>query len=288
MLKSVIALTFVNVMWGLSFLMSEHALQTIPPMTLSLARCALSLCALFPALLMTRDKTRKLQARDIPAMLLSGIAGVTLYYFFEYNGLMRTSTVSASLILAAIPVMTLCVEYARKRGKPPVRLVICAVGSLGGVALVLGDQFSPGSLIGDLLVFGAAASWVLYLFVSKRLRKDYSSLSMNAWQALAAFLTMLPLAYLERGAWQPPPVSALLCVAGLGLVCSAVCYCLYGGALRALKPTVSSMFINIIPLTTMLAEVARGGNVTVWQALGGALIIGSTALSVLQNKEAEA
>ena len=41
----------------------------------------------------------------------------------------------------------------------------------------------------------------------------------------------------------------------LALVCSALCYYLYGNALATLSPLASAIFVNLIPLTTLIAGV---------------------------------
>ena len=103
MLGQVLSMVFCNVMWGLSFIASKHALSSgFSPMMLALVRYVMASACLLPMTLM-KEKRLRLRRADILPMALSGLMGITLYYFFEYQGISRTSTVNASLILAAIP-----------------------------------------------------------------------------------------------------------------------------------------------------------------------------------------
>lgn len=281
MARQILSMVFCNVMWGLSFIASKHAmLSGFTPMTLALVRYVLAAACLLPMTLL-REKRLALRREDRWLMLLSALTGVTLYYFCEYQGISRTSTVDASLILAAIPILTMAAETVIDKTRMGRRQVSGAVVSVAGTALIVlgGAQEGASSLTGDLFILGASVVWVGYIFLSKRLRTRYSSLSMNAWQAMLAVATLLPLAAMEDcdlGAVTP---SGWLAVGVLAVICSALCYWLYGNALYAMSPLASAIFINLIPLTTMVGGVCLLGETLTWQTVvGGGMIIGSIFL----------
>lgn len=65
----------------------------------------------------------------------------------------------------------------------------------------------------------------------------------------------------------------------LALVCSALCYYLYGNALFEMSPLASAIFINLIPLTTLIGGAVLLNERITWLTLvGGGLIIGSIFL----------
>lgn len=276
-----ISMVFVNVMWGLSFIASKHAMNAgFTPMTLALMRYVMAAACLAPATL-AAEKKLTLRRQDVVPMVLSGVMGITAYYFFEYNGIQRTSTVSASLILAAIPILTMLVQAAVNRTRLRPAQTAGAVISLVGVALVLtgGSDEGQAGIIGDLFILGASVVWVAYIFISRRLRGAYSSLAMNTWQALTALLTLLPLALTEKCDLGAIPWDGWAAVAVLAVICSALCYYLYGNALYEMSPLASAIFINLIPLTTMVGGVVLLGESLTWlTVVGGAMIIGSIFL----------
>jgi len=111
---------------------------------------------------------------------------------------------------------------------------------------------------------------------------------MNAWQAIFSLPTLFALAFIEKGEWQPIPWDGWLSMAGLALICSALCYFLYGSALSHLSPVAISIFINLIPLVTILGGVAfLKETVTVMQLSGGLLIVASIFLVNLPEKRAK-
>ena len=281
MLRQVLSMVFCNVMWGLSFIASKHALLSgFSPMTLALVRYVMASACLLPMTLM-KEKRLRLRRADILPMALSGLMGITLYYFFEYQGISRTSTVNASLILAAIPILTMVVETVVDRRRMRGPQIAGAVISVAGTAIIVlgGSSEGAASLTGDLLILGASVVWVAYIFISRKLRDGYSSLSMNTWQALIALVTLIPMALADPCDLGAIPASGWLAAAVLAVICSALCYWLYGNALHEMSPLASAIFINLIPLTTLLGGVLLLGETLTWQAaLGGAMIIGSIFL----------
>ena len=281
MRKTYGTMVFINVMWGLSFIFSKQGMNAgFQPMGLAFVRYVLAAAALIP-LLLWREGAPRLRREDMLPMFLSSLAGITVYYFCEYNGIQRTSTVRASLILAALPVLTRGAEALLTRARLQPMQTAGAFLSLAGVGLITLSSSREGtdSLAGILFIFGASLVWVAYIFLSRRLRQRYSSLSMNAWQAAMAAVTLLPAALTEG--FDPAAVSwgGWASSAVLALVCSALCYYLYGNALVTLSPLASAIFVNLIPLTTLIAGVLFLGEKLTWATLaGGVLIIGSIFL----------
>ncbi|MGN1019111.1 MAG: DMT family transporter [Aristaeellaceae bacterium] len=277
----VLSMVFCNVMWGLSFIASKHALSSgFSPMTLALVRYALASACLLPMTLL-RERQLHLRRKDFLPMALSGLMGITLYYFFEYQGISRTSTVNASLILAAIPILTMVAEAVIDRHRMRGHQIAGAVISVAGTAIIVlgGSSEGAASLTGDLFILGASVVWVAYIFISRRLRDGYSSLAMNTWQALIALATLIPMALADPCDLTAIPLSGWLAAAALAVICSALCYWLYGNALHEMSPLASAIFINLIPLTTLLGGVMLLGETLTWQAgVGGAMIIGSIFL----------
>lgn len=289
MKKHWLSMVFVNCMWGLSFIASKHAMNTgFTPMTLAFFRYVIAAACLVPITL-CKEKRLHLRRADVAPMLLSGLTGITVYYFCEYNGILRTSTVSASLILAAIPVMTMAAETLIDKTRLRPMQVAGALISLLGVGLILlsGTNDGQDSLVGDLFILGASAVWVAYIFISRRLRAGYSSLSMNAWQAITALVTLLPLALGEQCSLPAIPWDGWAAMAVLAVVCSALCYYLYGNAIDAMSPLATAIFINLTPLTTVLGGVLLLGEGITWLTVaGGGLIIGSIFLVTMQDRPA--
>lgn len=287
MRRQMTVLALVNVLWGMSVIWSKHALSVgFTAMTLAFVRYVMATLCLLP-LLVWREGRPRLRRGDVLPMVLSGVVGMGVYYIFEYNGISRTSAISASLILGAVPILTMAAEAAFDRRRLGRRQAAGALASMAGVALVVlsGADEGQGSLVGDLFILGASVTWVVYIFLSRRLRAGYSSLAMNTWQALFAAVSLAPMAALEGCDWAAIPWDGWACAFILAAVCSALCYFLYGQVVGEMSPLASAIFINLIPLTTMVGGVAFLGEMLTWpMLLGGGMIIGSIFLVNLPGR----
>ncbi len=281
-------ISFVSIMWGLSFIASKFAMQQgFGEFTLAFVRYAM-VCLIMPPLLFRRDHGVKLPAkRDFIPILLSGTAGITLYFVCEYMGVMRTTVANASLVLAAIPV--LAILYGALRGRK--YRAACWAGvavSIAGVFLVVyfgarteGGGVNTTVLLGNLLLLGACVCWVVYIEISNKLLRTYDSMTLTVWQGIAGLVTLLPLALYEgaAGKWRPVPIGGWLAVAFLAVICSALCFFWYAQAIRALSTLQVAVFINLNPIVA----VAGGAlflheGFDIRQMIGGVLIVTSILL----------
>ena len=264
--------------WGLSFVSSKIILNSgVPPMTMVCIRfiVAAIILNLFARKI---DPAARLKKKDIIPLAASGLFGVTVYFFFEARGIKLTSASHASLIIATIPIFTVVAEAIFFRTRIS---WIAAAGialSVAGVVFVVrrsGEAlFLSGSIVGDLFMFGACLSWVVYILLSKNLHKRMSEIAITAYQSLFGTMFLIPFAILERGQWVPITLVVGLNLVYLALFCSALSNFLYVYALSRLGPIVISPYINLIPVVSVIGGVVLLGEALVWgQIVGGILIL---------------
>ncbi|MDR2767398.1 MAG: DMT family transporter [Treponema sp.] len=275
--------------WGFSFISIKIAVRVFPPMTLGALRFAIAIIIL-GAVKRIRNPRETLAPRDIPLLALSGISGVTLYFFCENNGVALVSASEASIIIGAIPVLTMFVEWiAEKRrrnaGAPAfkARSWLGVLLSLAGVALVAGVSITlSGNAAGYLFMGGAALSWVAYGFLTKPLFIRHSRSFIVFWQNLFGFLGFIPFALTEFSRWGNPAPGVVLHVLFLAICCSALGYLFYAHALNVLGVSISSVFVNLIPVVAVAAAfVILGERLAPLQWGGAALVLAGVYLTVM-------
>jgi len=112
--------TAVAVIWGLTFLSTKVAVREMGPMSLALSRFVIAVVTLIPIVAATKTSLR-IERRDILRLAAAGFLGITLYFLFENNGIMRLSASESSIIVGTIPVLTLLIEiFVYKRKTRPV------------------------------------------------------------------------------------------------------------------------------------------------------------------------
>jgi drug/metabolite transporter (DMT)-like permease len=265
------------VLWGLSFVSSKTILNTgVPPMTMVCMRFLLTTLVL-NCLLRRVEPAARLRRQDVIPLMVSGLFGVTVYFFFESRGIKLTSASHASLIIAAIPVFTLIAELIFFRARVSALGVIGISLSVIGVYFVVrvpGVSLLSGSLTGDLFMFGACISWVVYMMLSRDLHKRLSDLAITTYQSLFGTGFLIPLALLEYRQWVPVTLVAGLNLLYLALLSSAVGNFLYMYALSRLGPVTVSPYVNLIPVVGVMGGlVLLSERITLAQVLGGAVII---------------
>jgi drug/metabolite transporter (DMT)-like permease len=263
--------------WGLSFVSSKAVLNSgVPPMTMVAIRFVIASIVL-NLLVRKFDPKARLGKKDILPLALSGLFGLTIYFFFEARGIKLTSASHASLIIASIPVFTVIAEAVFYRTRISWLAAAGIALSVAGVAFLVwrpGERLASGSLVGDLFMLGACLSWVVYILLSKNLHKRMSEIAITAYQSVFGTIFMLPLALLERSQWVPITLAAGLNLAYLALFCSALSNFLYVYALSRLGPIVISPYVNLIPVVSVLGGVLILGERLAWgQVVGGVLII---------------
>jgi drug/metabolite transporter (DMT)-like permease len=164
--------------------------------------------------------------------------------------------------------------------------------SLCGVALlVFGEKTGAtldGSLIGDLLIFGAVFSASCYMVMTKKLGTTISSLHITGMQIIFGALLFLPafLWELPRLKWQAVSTESLVALVGLTLFATICAFLCYNYALTKIPVARASVSINTIPLVTVLgAWLLLGESLTLLQLLGAAIVLCAVFLANYSPKK---
>ena len=264
----------VAILWGLSFLSIKVSLSVLPPMTLAAARFIVA-CAVLPVVGVLAKEDLRIALRDVPVLTLGGILGVTLYFYFENNGIQLLSASESSLLVGTIPVVSVISERIFLGTRLPARVYGGSILSFAGVALiVLRPSSAPSTVLGYLYMSGAMAACVAYTFATRKVSLRYGRINVTFWQSLFGLIGCLPFALLEAPAWKTPNPSVVLNVLYLGLICSAAGYWLYVATIDHLGVGKASVFINLIPVVAVIAAFfLLGDRLGTFQWIGAAIAL---------------
>jgi drug/metabolite transporter (DMT)-like permease len=309
--KALAAVIACVLFWGFSFISIKIAVAVFPPMTLGALRFALALIILF----FIKRKIapgEKIEKKDLPLLAGAGICGVTLYFFFENNGVALIPASEASIFVGSIPVITLIAEavwakisssrkkeepeeeepkmdgttaISKKQGSFFLKIVFPGIGaliSLVGVALVAGVSLAlSGTALGYAYMSGACISWVAYCLLTRPLFASHSRIFIVFWQSLVGFIGFLPFSFFEAS-WQMPGLDVLGHLLFLGLFCSALGYWFYAMALEDLGVAKATIFINFIPVVSAIGGFfVLGERLKPLQWFGAALVLAGVYLTML-------
>lgn len=293
--KAQIALLTSVVIWGVTFINMKIILSELPPITSNVVRFSMGSLVLW-ILLKKKEPEARFQLHWLKSMFWTGFFGVTIYYAFEGLGLDRLDASSSALIMGAIPLMTLLIE--RKRQKQPILLKEWALFSLSTVGIyftVMAEwqfQQSMETFLGIFFLFIASIGWVMYTVLTAQVDDRISSLQVLTYQTTLGSILLVPGMLLEpfdligwfRTDPQVPMVMGHLIFLALGS--TVIAYYLYIYSFRVIGAAESSLYINIIPLVTLvLGTTLLGERLSVEKISGAACIILAVFLSEWLNRK---
>jgi drug/metabolite transporter (DMT)-like permease len=138
------------------------------------------------------------------------------------------------------------------------------------------------------MMLGAALSWVIYSLLSKPLVEKYPYLTIVYYQFFYSLPFLLPFVFIENNQWHQIGGEAIAHIVFLSIFASAVGFYYYARAVKYLGVTESSMFINFLPIVTILMNYFyTGQTITMHQFIGGCIVISAVTASSLKQRRGE-
>ena len=253
---------------------------------LALYRAVLAAVMIGLFLLVTKQKISFANMKkEVPLLLASGIAlGVNWILLFQAYRYTTVSMATLSYYFAPVIVTVTCPILFRE--KMTGKQILCFVMSTAGLVMITGLGASGGrDLIGILFGLGAAVFYAGVVLLNKFIQ-NVDGIHRTFLQFLAAAVVLTPYVMLTDGV-----MLGSLDMAGwgnlliVGIVHTGVTYCLYFSSLKDLPGQKAAILSYIDPLVAVLVSVLfLGEGLTLWQAIGGGLILGFTLWNEVSPK----
>jgi drug/metabolite transporter (DMT)-like permease len=226
---------------------------------------------------------RGLTRSDAARVAAAGLLVVVGYHLFLNVGTRDTTAGIAALVVALAPGLTMILAFAlgleRINATRIVGLAIAFSGVVIVVALGSGSELSPESAKGPLIVLGAPLAFALYNVILKPLLGRHDLLALTAATSLVGTVGLAPFV---RGttvdAVGDATASEAALLLYLGVLATLLGYIFWNLGLKGLGPTRAVTYAyGIPPLAVAFGAIFLDEPVTVWLALGGALVVGGIA-----------
>ena len=241
---------------------------------------------LFVAILWIAEGRQALRynGRFLPAAVY-GLVGFCGFNILVWWGLAHTRPEHASIIMALQTPMTALAVWLTRGLRPAPFTVSCIAVAIGGVLLVvtkgdLGHVFAGGSLVGDLLVFLGAVSWVVYTMAGAHF-SGWSPLRMTVLTCIPGTIGLVAIDVFTIGMgystlptleqvwsvkWQLAYFVVFTVVLGVLGFNNGVKHL---GALNAM------LMLNLIPIIVFAIEAWLGRSFAAIELGGAAIVIGA-------------
>lgn len=260
--------------WATNFIFGARLIEEFTPVELTTYRWLGALPLLLLIAWWLERPDWRAAWREWGWHLLQALLGMVGYTLFLYAALETSSSVNAGVISAMSPA-TITIAAVILLGERVTRIGVAGIAlSIVGVLLVvLAGQSGASGLavsIGDLLLVASVVVWTAYVIVSRRLRTP--PITATAVQVALSVAVLLPLLAIV-GAPAEPTAAGWFGLAWIIVFPSALAYLLWNIAAATLGPAKTGVFLNLLPVFTTIIALALGDVVTVWQIVGGVIVL---------------
>jgi drug/metabolite transporter (DMT)-like permease len=282
MLKGYLCIVAAAVLWGVIGPVSRLAFdQGVAPIEVAFWRATLA-WACFGSHAVLKRQVR-VRARDLPALLLFAVTGVTLFYGSYQLAVARGGAALAAVLLYTAPAwVTVLSRVFFKEPMTYIKLValVATIAGVVGVSLGAGDRSITAGRPPEMGAFiwglTAGVCYALYYIFGKHFSGRYD--------APTIFLYILPIGGLLLLPFVPFAAKTALAWGALAVIAffsTYLAYALYYAGLRLLEPSRAAITATLEPVVAAVVAYIWWREVfSVSGYAGGALILFSVVLVI--------
>ncbi len=248
-----IYLTLAMTTVGSTVVASKVIASGLPPFTATALRFAVAFPFFLFLMRWTGSGLLRLSGRDWLILVTQAGAGSVGYTTLLISGLSLTSAANAGVIIGTLPVVSAAISIL-VLGERPQRFLLLAIGL--AAAGVFSIAFSPaagsGSLVGDMLIFGAVICEGLFILLNKRLGTSIPPLTQSALMTAIGFVVAGVPALFEHHDIGIASQPALLAVVYYALVPTVGGFILWYAGAERVSGAEASLFTAVAPATAVI------------------------------------
>ena len=249
--------------WSGNFILGKFsALFQVPPFTLNFYRWLLVWIILFPFTFSEIKNNLLFIKSNFSILFVLGITSISAFNSIVYYSLNFTQVINAVLMLSAIPILTLLISNFLKIDQIKLLQVLGLCLSIFGVVIVIskGNFEIIKNLYfnkGDLWMLIAALSWSIYSAFLKKIQLPFSQFSLIQVISTIGLIFLLPQFFYEKSqgselVFNLPTLFILSYVVFFAAIGAYYCW---QKAVSSIGPSKSTMFVQLIPLSSAILAI---------------------------------
>jgi drug/metabolite transporter (DMT)-like permease len=263
-----IALVFVTVIWGLTFVQVKDAVAVYPIFAVLTVRFAIGSIALFPfALARARRRPWK---RGVVAGALLGLL-VACAYAFQTEGLMRTTVSGSGFVTGLYVVLTplLALVMLRRRIGRATWLAV----ALSGIGFAMLSGVPQGSRSGNALVLVSALLWAAQIVLMERFAPLFDPLILALTEMVFCFVCFTAIALWREEMSIPHGWMVWGALLVTGLLASAFAFLVQSWAQQRMSAVRTAVVFALEPVFAAVFGFLLAGDRLGWLGWGGCAVI---------------
>ncbi|RPF50584.1 DMT family transporter [Aquisalibacillus elongatus] len=259
------------------------AINDLPPVTIAFVRTLIAFLVILPFGYKQLRQSYDVLKDNIKPLIAIALTGITTFNVLVYLSLNFTTSTNAGIVEASTPAYAMILGYfiLKEKLKPRhiIGTVISFIGALwvltqGSIERLLQLEFN----IGDITMVIAMIVWACYTLIVKQHNHKFPIFGGTLAMIGLGVIILIPTVIVE---WMilgfPTEITNSANWLGLlylGIFPSFIAFVLWNQAVSDLGPSLSSVFLNILPFfTTIGAVIFLNEQVFSAQIIGGVLVI---------------
>ncbi|SFM51802.1 Permease of the drug/metabolite transporter (DMT) superfamily [Gracilibacillus orientalis] len=279
-MKAYLLLILAAIFYAGNLIVGKPVAQEIPPITLSFLRYIVAVLVIIPFGYREWKNNKDLWKKEWKAILALSATGLVLFNIFVYLALNYTTSINAGIVEGTAPIFTLILTFIIFNERFSRKQMLGVFISLFGVFFVITKgsweiitnlQFNSG----DLIMILAMITWAFYSIFIKQHTWKFPTYGALLVMAVVSIIIFIPLMTIEMGQigsidWSWEVISGLLY---LGIFPSLIALLAYNKGIEAIGPSRASVFLNLIPVFTMIGAVIFLEEQLTWVQVIGSLFV---------------
>ncbi|MDP8566930.1 DMT family transporter [Methylophilus aquaticus] len=284
-IKTYLMATLAAVFWGANFNLAKPVLAEMSPYIAGASRYVLAAAVMVLIVCVKKDA---IPWRHWKAYLTLGVVGVFGFNLFFFLGMETSSAINGALIMGLNPLLTAIIGYLMLGDKPTVRQLIAFPIGIAGVAIVvLGAGAHLTVSIGDVYILIANFNWALYnVLVKKNMPKEVSGIASTAGIMSVGAAALSIAAWMHGDSAVLPTMGAGSALLMMSLCGGVLAYLFWNASIARLGPSKAAIFLNLVPVTTMVIAAFERMPPTHAQLFGAVLVISAVTFSAFSRPAA--
>ena len=277
-LQAYIKLTIMSLFFGGTFIAGRLIANEIPAAPAAFLRFTIAAVCLLGLLYWQERHFPIPSFTECLGLACLGFTGILGYNFFFFLALQTVEAAHTAALISCNPVL-IAILSALFLGERISKLKAVGISLSVSGALMVAAKGNWQTLVhfsaGDKAVVGAISCWALYSVIGKQVLKTLSPLVSVAYATLFGALV---LAAITVHGYEAYSISALSSQTWLGILYLAlpgtvIAFLFYYQGIESLGVTKAGIFINLIPVSTLILSVPILGEIPDLNVLAGILMV---------------